>query len=45
MAYALPRLEARGVLGAHDLPLMQTLVDVVLYSRSVDFPLDVFLGS
>jgi glycerol-3-phosphate dehydrogenase (NAD(P)+) len=42
MAYALPRLEARGVISAHDFPLMRVLVEVVVHSRPVELPLDSF---
>jgi glycerol-3-phosphate dehydrogenase (NAD(P)+) len=42
MAYALPRLEARGVVSAHAFPLMRALVDVVVHSRPVELQLDSF---
>jgi len=42
MAYALPRLEARGVIWSHDFPLMRALVDIVVHSRPVELSLDAF---
>jgi hypothetical protein len=41
----LPRLTARGVLGAKELPLMRALVEVVVHGRPVDLPLDAFFHS
>jgi len=42
MGYALPRLEARGVISSHDFPLMRALVDIVVHSRPVGLSLDAF---
>jgi glycerol-3-phosphate dehydrogenase (NAD(P)+) len=45
MGKALPRLTARGALGAKELPLMRALVEVVAHGRPVDLPLDAFFRS
>ena len=42
MCAALPRLEARGLLNSGDLPLMQTLIDVVVHGLPAHLPLDRF---
>jgi glycerol-3-phosphate dehydrogenase (NAD(P)+) len=42
MGYALPRLEARGVISTHEFPLMRALVDVIVHGGPVDLPLDAF---
>ena len=42
MGHALPRLVARGLLGAEELPLLRTLVDVVVHGRPVELPVDGF---
>lgn len=45
MAKAIPKLQARGILGPDDLPLMRALVDVVVYDKPVDFPYDKFFAN
>jgi glycerol-3-phosphate dehydrogenase (NAD(P)+) len=42
MGYALPRLEARGIISSHHLPLMRALVDIAVHSRPVELSLDAF---
>jgi glycerol-3-phosphate dehydrogenase (NAD(P)+) len=42
MGKALPKLEARGVIGAEDFPLLRALVDIVVHGQSVALPLDGF---
>lgn len=40
MGRALPRLTARGLLAAEELPLLRSLIDVVVHGRPIDLPLD-----
>ena len=40
MAVALPKLEARGLLRAQDLPLMHTLIDVVVHAQPLRLDFD-----
>ena len=42
MGEALPKLIARGVLGADELPLMRALVDTIVHGQPVELPLDAF---
>ena len=42
MGDALPKLEARGIIGPQDFPLLHALVDIVVHGRPVDLPLDGF---
>jgi len=42
MADALPRLTARGVIGAGDFPLMRALANILVHGHPVDLPLDTF---
>jgi glycerol-3-phosphate dehydrogenase (NAD(P)+) len=42
---ALPKLEARGIVGPEDFPLMRALVDIVVHGRPADLPLDAFSPS
>ncbi len=42
MGYAIPRLEARGVISSYDFPLMRALVDIVVHGRPPELPLDAF---
>jgi glycerol-3-phosphate dehydrogenase (NAD(P)+) len=44
MGKALPRLVARGVLEAGDLPLMRALVTTIVDGRPIELPVDVFFG-
>jgi hypothetical protein len=45
MGNALPKLEARGVIGPQDFPLLRALVSIVVHGRPVDLPLDAFFGT
>ena len=40
MAAALPKLEARGLLRAQDMPLMHTLIDVVVHAKPLKLDFD-----
>lgn len=42
LAQALPRLEARGIVGPDEFPCMRALVDVVVHDRPAELPLDTF---
>lgn len=42
MGAAIPKLQARGLLLAEDLPFMRTLVDIVVHGRPPVLPLDAF---
>jgi glycerol-3-phosphate dehydrogenase (NAD(P)+) len=42
MGAAIPKLQARGLLMAEDLPFMRALVDVVVHGRPLALPLDAF---
>jgi glycerol-3-phosphate dehydrogenase (NAD(P)+) len=44
MGQALPQLEARGLLGPTELPLLRGLVAVILHNRPLTTPLDAFFG-
>lgn len=44
MSAAIPRLEARGLIDAGELPLMRTLIDIVVHGTPVDLPLDRFFA-
>ena len=44
MGQALPRLEARRLLGPHELPLLRALVAVIVDGRPLAIPLDAFFG-
>jgi len=44
MGRALPQLEARGLLGPSELPLLRELVAVILHNRPLTTPLDAFFG-
>ncbi len=44
MGEAIPRLEARGVLDAGDLPLMRALVRAIVGGLPIEFPLGAFFG-
>lgn len=44
MGQALPRLEARSLLGPSELPLLRGLVAVILHDRPLTTPLDAFFG-
>jgi glycerol-3-phosphate dehydrogenase (NAD(P)+) len=42
MGEALPKLQARGLIGPEDFPLLRALVDIIVHARPVDLPLDAF---
>ncbi len=44
MGRAIPRLVARGRLGAAELPLLNLLVDIVVHGRPAEIVLDTFFG-
>ena len=44
MSAVLPRLEARGVLKAGELPLMRTLIDIIVHAGKPELPLEAFFG-
>jgi glycerol-3-phosphate dehydrogenase (NAD(P)+) len=44
MSAALPRLEARGKLGADELPLMRKLIDIIVHGGKPELPLEAFFG-
>ncbi len=44
MSHMLPGLEGRGLVTAHDLPLLRALVNAVVHGRPVELPLDAFFG-
>ncbi len=42
MSEMLPKLEARGVVGPHEFPLLRALIAIVVEGRAVELPLDAF---
>lgn len=44
MGTALPRLEREGLVQPNELPILRTLVDVIVYNKPAQFPIDQFFG-
>jgi len=44
MASVVPRLVARGLVKADELPLLRTLIDILVHGRPVDLALDRFFS-